>query len=167
MTNKIFQVETTKGTLNYQIGQEGGIEMLNPQTIQRYRELRSAHPDADKYGVFFAFSNAQFERGYDRLVELGKIKEGETICQAKLGLFGKREDIDAFYRFYDDIDRVIAEECDPQEIYFHEYNNYECMLSHEDDQALLLVAGVFGNDAARKITRRGLCGTPTEELLKD
>lgn len=83
----IKTVKTTRGELRYYRdwgNYDGGIVMLNAQTIDRYKAIKNEHPDADKCGVFFAFSREQFAEGYNHLVELGHIKDGDKICQDKV-----------------------------------------------------------------------------------
>lgn len=46
----------------------------------------------------------------------------------------------------------IKNECDPQEVYFYEYNNSECIFS-DDEQAYDVVCSIFGQDAANSIRR--------------
>lgn len=82
----IKTVKTTRGELRYYRdwgNYDGGVVMLNAQTIDRYKAIKNEHPDADKCGVFFAFSREQFAEGYKHLVELGHIKDGDKICQDK------------------------------------------------------------------------------------
>jgi len=60
---KVQTIKTTRGELKYYRdwnNSDGGVVMLNAQTVRRYREIQDQHPDADKCGVFFAFSNEQF-----------------------------------------------------------------------------------------------------------
>lgn len=154
----IKTIKTTKGELRYYQdwdNWDGGIRMLNAQTIKRYREIRDTHPDADKYGVFFAFSRKQFAEGYKRLVELGHIKDGDKVVQDKAtGAFGTKEGLDGFFKFYDDNLAAIPKECDPQEVYFYEYNNHESMIAWDGDlEAIKLIISYWGADIARTIKR--------------
>lgn len=159
MENKdIKTIQTTKGELRYYRDwdrYEGGICMMNPVTIKRYREIQDMQPDADKCGVFFAFSNSQFHEGYDHLVELGHIKKGDKVVQTGIGgMFGTKESIDKFLGFYEDRNKEVAAECDPQEVYFYEYNNHESMIAWDGDlEAIKLIIDLFGVDEARKIKR--------------
>ena len=137
---------------------EGAICMTNAKTVKRYHELKyESQPDCDKYGVFFAFSNEQFENGYKRLVELGHIKDGDKVKRysESSGLFGASvEKLKSFFGFYADKDKLIREECDPQEVYFYEYNNHECMYDWEgDENAIKIIIDVWGVDVARTIVR--------------
>ena len=84
-------INTTKGELRYYRdwdNYEGGIVMINAQTVKRYREIKDQHPDADECGVFFAFSNQQFGEGYKHLVELGHIKKGDKVLRGVGGAYG-------------------------------------------------------------------------------
>lgn len=153
----IITIKTTKGELRYYRdweNWEGGVRMLNAQTVKRYREIQDEHPDADKYAVFFAFSKEQFEEGYNGLVEKGFIKNGDKVLQSAGGMFGTKEGINAFLGYYEERDKKIPLECDPQEVYFYEYNNHESMLAWDGDlEAIKLVIDYWGADVARKIKR--------------
>lgn len=149
-------ITTTKGELQYyrDWGSDGLVRMLNPQTIKRYIEIREMHPDCDEYGVFFAFNHEQFIKGYKRLVELGFIKGGDKVCQGGSGVLGSKDSIDRFYQFYEDRTKRVAEECDPQEVYFYEYNNHECMISWDGDKdAIELIELYWGEETAKTIKR--------------
>lgn len=147
-------ISTTKGELRYYRDWdnfEGGIVMMNAQTVKRYREIKDQHPDADECGVFFAFSNQQFNEGYKHLIELGHIKDGDKIVRGVAGAFGTKEGLDKFYKFYEDRDTPIKEEYDPQEVYFYEYNNHESMIAWDGDlEAIKIVIDIWGADVARK-----------------
>lgn len=164
------QVKTTRGILHYYRDfdrYEGSIIMQDAQTIDKYREIKSSHPDCDECGVFFAFSKKQFDEGYGRLVRLGKIKDGEKIKYDKSvsGLQGTEDGIYKFHKFYDDRDKRIPKECDPQEVYFYEYNNYESMFDWSGDaEAMRLIILYFGVDVAKTIKRYSDY-KPIEELI--
>lgn len=154
----IVTIQTTKGELQYfrdWDNMEGGINMINPVTVDRYLEIKHMHPDADQCGVFFAFSNSQFKEGYDHLVELGHIQKGDKVVQTGIGgMFGTKEGIDKFLDFYEDRNKDVVAECDPQEVYFYEYNNHESMIAWDGDlEAIKIIIDIFGADVARKITR--------------
>lgn len=45
-------------------------------------------------------------------------------------------------------------ECDPQEVYFYEYNNHECMIAWDGDkEAYDLIVGYWGEEVAKTIKR--------------
>lgn len=153
---EIQSVKTSRGILNYyrDWGNEGGIVMENDQTIGRYREIQNQHPDTDECGVFFAFGNRQFDEGYKHLIELGHIKDGDKVVQGAGGLFGTRDGLNKFIHFFEDQEKVIAKECDPQEVYFYEYNNHESMIAWDGDlEAIKVIISLWGADVARKIKR--------------
>lgn len=157
MDKEIKSIQTSHGILNYYRdwdNYEGGIVMLNAQTVKRYREIQNHHPDADECGVFFAFSNEQFSEGYKHLIQLGHIKDGEKVVRSVGGAFGTKEGLNKFFQFYEDRDKPIKEECDPQEIYFYEYNNHESMIAWDGDlEAIKIIIGIWGTDVARNIKR--------------
>ena len=155
--NDIKTVKTTRGELQYYRDwdrYEGGIVMVNPQTVKRYREIQDEHPDADKCGVFFAFSNEQFGEGYRRLVDLGHIKDGDKVLRGPAGAFGTKAGFDKFFGFYDEREKKVKDECDPQEVYFYEYNNHECMIAWDGDlEAIKIIIDIWGAGVARNIKR--------------
>lgn len=133
---------------------EGAIRMLNAKTIGRYEQLRNMHPDPDNYGVWFAFSKQQYEKNKRHAIDTGMITEQDEIVQSPSGLFGTRKGIEGFLGYYDAINKMIAEECDPQEVYFYEYNNHECMIDWDGDKAAYdLVVSLFGRKIAEGVLR--------------
>ncbi len=157
-TKDIMTVSTSHGELHYYRDwdmYDGGIVMMDARTIRKYKELLNMSPDGDECGVFFAFSNEQFNKGYKRLIELGHIKEGDKICQDSVtGMYGTGRGITRFHEFYANRDKEIKNTCDPQEVYFYEWNNYETMYSWDGDtEAMRTVIHLFGIDAARGIYR--------------
>lgn len=151
---EVKEINTTKGVLQYYRDweHEGAVVMLNAQTIDRYKELKDEHPDTENYAVFFAFGNNQFSKGYQKLVHRGCIKNGDKLYHAGAGLYGTKEGLDKFFDFYNYREVRIKEECDPQEVYFYEYNNHECMFTSDED-AIKEVKRIFGKDVVKKIKR--------------
>lgn len=154
----IRHIQTTKGTLEYFIDwscTEGSVVMLNAKTVSFYYKTRyKTHPDADRYGVFFAFSDQQFEEGYNRLADRGFISKGDKIYKCKNGAYGTQNSLKAFFDSYARRDDEIKAECDPQEVYFFEYNNYECMYAWDGDkEAYYIIVELWGEETAKTITR--------------
>lgn len=159
---EIKTVATSRGELQYyrDWNMEGSIVMLNPQTIDRYIEIRSGHPDIEHFGCFFAFSNEQYGQNLAAAIRAGRIKENEKLYYHPTvsGLHGTAEGIAAFLKAYDDRDAAIPIECDPQEIYFYEWNNHETMYSWDGDaEAIRIIISYFGTDVARALHRFAPC----------
>jgi hypothetical protein len=152
--------------VSYVLTDEGNVRMTSPKTIRRYQELKNEHPKSEDYGVFFAFSDKQFEEGRQELISKGYLKEGEKVCSFGCGVYGTRNEIHRYLSFYDERIKQIAKECDPQEVYFYECNNHESGYTWCDDEPLRLVADYFGKEAARKI-KRLYSGEPIDVLLSD
>ena len=127
-------------------------------TTQRYIEIKDEQPTLRK--CFFAFSKQQFEKGK---IEAG-IGEDEEILSAHGGLFGTQQGIDELYKFYKGQNKRIAAECNPQDIYNYEWNNYECMITYDDEEAIQIVVDLFGVDAAKTVKRK--YGYTNIEMLK-
>lgn len=168
---EIKTIKTTRGELRYcqdWDNWDGGIRMLNAQTTKRYKEIQDAHPDADKYGVFFAFSKEQFAKGVAHLKELGFIDDNSKLQQTGSGLIGTHECITKFLNFYEERDKAIPNECDPQEVYFYEYNNFESMYAWDGDlDAIKVIIGYWGVEVAKTIKRYNACHSISDILKKN
>lgn len=152
----IKTVQTTKGELRYYRDwdrYEGGVVMLNAQTVKRYRQIKDTHPDPANYNCFFAFGDRQFGEKITALRQ--KLGNPELkVCIGGGGLYGTKEGLEGFLDFYDKNLARIPKECDPQEVYFYEYNNHECMFSWDGDKdAMAVIRRYWGDDIAEKITR--------------
>ncbi len=156
---KIKTVQTPHGELRYYRdwdNSEGGVVMLNPRTLDRYREIRDGHPKIENYGCFFAFGQEQFDRNLAAAVLSGRIKESDQIVYHPhySGLYGTTKGVSEFLNWYHERDKAIPVECDPQEVYFYEYNNHECMFGWDGDKpAFDLIVAYFGEEVASKIVR--------------
>lgn len=111
--------------------------------MRSYQEIKSKDPEL--FECFFAFSNQQFEEG----VKNNKL-EGKKILKGIGGLFGTQEGIAKLYSDYDEIDKEIARECDPQEVYNYEFSNHECSYTCNDREAFAIVESIFGPDVKVK-----------------
>ena len=136
---------------------EGAIRMRNAKTIKRYKGLQneSSNIDVNALGVFFAFSDKQFEEGRQELIDKGYISSEDKIYRLPIsGGFGTKQGYHALIETYSkNVDRI-REECDPQEVYFYEYNNHECMISWDGDyEAIRHIIGIWGKDVAKRIVR--------------
>lgn len=156
---KIKTVQTPHGELRYYRdwdNSEGGVVMLNPRTLDRYREIRDGHPKIENYGCFFAFGQEQFDRNLAAAVLSGRIKESDQIVYHPhySGLYGTTKGVSEFLNWYHERDKAFPVECDPQEVYFYEYNNHECMFGWDGDKpAFDLIVAYFGEEVASKIVR--------------
>ena len=151
-----METMTANGVTYYQDWEksEGGIYMVKPKTINRYMKIKEEHPREEAYGVFFAFNKEHFQEGYKSLVKRGYVKDGDKITSGAMGIYGTADEIARFFDFYNERNKRIAKECDPQEVYFYEWNNHECMFG-DDDDVVKLIADYFGKEAAHKIHRVG------------
>lgn len=153
-------MEQTKVTFHEDWEREGALVIDNPKTIKRYKELKygkDSHPDCDKYGVFFAITEESFDKGYSKLVQNGFIKDGEKICSAgkETMLYGTKQGIINFYKAYDEIDKKVAQECNPQEVYCYEFNNHEAMFDWDGDaNTMQVIISIFGVEVAKTIKRK-------------
>jgi hypothetical protein len=121
---------------------------MNTSTKERYNKLSQEHAPLHK--CFFAFSNIQFEDGR---IKAG-IGEDEKIYQDSYGLYGTKEGLEAVYEFYEDRRKRIAAECYPQDVYDYEWNNHECMITYDDEEAIQIIIDYFGEEQAKTVERR-------------
>ena len=127
--------------------------------------------DPDMHDCFFAFGDDQFHAGLKRFGLEDGFKDGSVkIKSAGMGLYGTQEGLDRYFSDLRDITKAnreeIREKCTPQDVYNVEYVNYECMYDWDGDRnAIERVVFWFGEDAARKILRRGF-NAPIEGVLE-
>ena len=139
---------------------DGHIVIENAKTIARYTQLAyNTNPPVGEY--FYAFSSKQYDEGVK-----AKRLENEKIFRASGGLFGTKVGLDNLFKHYEAITELIKDDCDPQEVYFWEYNNHECMYGYEGDEpAIQLIIDYWGEAVARTIVRiDGV--TPIDKLVK-
>ncbi|MDE5649767.1 MAG: hypothetical protein K2I35_01960 [Duncaniella sp.] len=159
MCKDVKTVQTSRGELSYYReweNSEGGIVMLNPQTIDRYKEIRNTHPNTDNYGCFWAFGKEQFNRNLAAARRSGRIKDNDNIKYHPFysGLYGTEDGIRDYLAFYDEQSAKIPAECDPQEVYFYEFNNHESQISWDGDlEAIRIIISIWGAETAEKIRR--------------
>lgn len=115
--------------------------------MKRYAELKDKQPEM--WECFFAFSNSQFAEGKKKAgIEDRKLYDGG------MGLYGTQEGIKKFFNFYDNLDKEIAENCDPQEAYNYEFDNHECSITCDDSDVIAIVIHIFGKDKAKTVKRK-------------
>lgn len=144
---------------------DGMLSCQNVKTIKRYEKLKDERDSCDlsKFDMFCAFSKKQFEENRKTIRPL---KDGEKYVSFGAGVFGTRDGIEKYLAFSESINKRIAEECDPQEVYCYEFNNYECCIAYDGDvNAIRLVADYWGWDKAREIERWN--GFYSIDYLKD
>lgn len=133
---------------------DGSLSITGAQSLRTYRELkeRQSKLPTHEYGIFFAFSKEQFKSGMKDLVSRGLLKDGEKIYSHGGGYFGIPGALERYMSAVEAIDKEIAEKCDPLEVYYEEYNNFECCLGFDGDlPAVKAVIQIFGVDIARQV----------------
>jgi hypothetical protein len=115
--------------------------------MENYATIKDKQPEL--FECFFAFSNEQFAEGKKKAnIEDQKIYSGGA------GLYGSKEGIKQLFDFYDNLDKEIAEKCDPQEVYKYEFANHECSITCSDEDAINIVVRIFGKEIAKTVKRR-------------
>lgn len=133
---------------------DGIMEWENAKTIDRYKELVDSRNriKLTTFDCFIAFSDKQFKEGVDSIRPLS---DGEKLISFCPGGYGTSDGVDRLIEYYDGIREQIISECDPQEVYCYEYNNYESCINYDGDkEAIKLIADYWGLDVARTINRK-------------
>jgi hypothetical protein len=122
---------------------------------EAYKGIYDTDPDVDVFGVFFAFSDNQLLEGLEKFGY--KKSDIVHVNYPGLGLYGPREKCRAFLDEYDRRAERVAKECNPQDVYEYEFNNYECDYTGNDEEAIGIVFSIFGKDRAKTVERRRIC----------
>ncbi len=125
--------------------------------------------DPVMHECFWAFSLEQFNTGIKNR-KLEKALQEKRIKSGGSGLYGTAEGL---RRLHDDYLRIEVAQREalgvagvtPQDVYLAEYDNYECMCSGDDTDALRRTAFWFGINALRRIVRKGYNARPIEEVI--
>lgn len=112
-----------------------------------YYSLKSKEPVL--FECFFAFSKQQFEEGMKKHSLYGK-----KIYSGSGNLYGTKEGIQKLMDHYDAIDKQIAAECPPQEVYDYEFDNHECCYTNDDNMVLDIIIRIFGKDRLNEVKRK-------------
>ncbi len=135
---------------------DGHLTITGEGTLKRYLELTEQKRNIPlcKFGIFVAFNQEQFDKGYAEVVKSGSVKDGEKIYHLFGGCYGTKDGYKRLGAYYDGVDEIIKSECDPQEVYFYEYNNYECCIASDGDHdAMKELIMTFGLEAVRGVKR--------------
>jgi len=142
---------------------DGAIRMENEQTLKLYHQLNEEayHVNLADFECFSAYDRKQLDDGLKRIS-----KTIDQVYKYGGGLFGTH---DGFTRCLDYLEKKnerIKNECDPQEVYFDEFNNHECMFNYDGDTpAIDIIIEIFGVDVAKTIKRYNTLYT-FEQLAK-
>lgn len=132
---------------------DGMLTWKNAKTISHYKALQKERDsvNVNEYDCFFAFSNEQFAEG---LKKIRPLKESEKLVQFSAGGYGTKDGVERITEYFNSFEERIKKECDPQEIYCYEYNNYESCIAYDGDlNAIRLIADIWGVETAKKIKR--------------
>lgn len=88
--------------------------------------------------------------GYIVMVNPKTVKRYRELFDQAINDLNCENDKDAFKKMFEQT----AKECDPQEVYFYEFDNHESMVAWDGDyDAIKVVIDIFGVDVARKVKR--------------
>lgn len=149
-TEKIYEANGVQ----FFFDEEYGVKMKNPKTVKTYTSINEKYQHMPfPAGMFCCFSEQQYEQAKKEQLKLGVDVEKEKIYKIGAGVYGTAEAIKAYEKR---VDKRLEEmrQCNPQEVYFYEYNNHEAMYNYDGDMdAVEIIANIFGKDEARKLKR--------------
>lgn len=128
---------------------DGVLIIEGASTIERYIELEMKQYNYSNPEIFIAFTKEDLEdkaeqRGLD-LQEVFHFRYG--ICGTEKGYKQYLDDMKA-------IRKSIAAECNPQEVYYYEWNNHECHINLEGDlEPANIIRRIWGKETLAKINR--------------
>ena len=144
----------TKIKVSYDWERDGILVWENAQTIELYKSLKnelSATLKGFEDKFLFAFSDKQFENDASNLPDNA---QNLKVYSFGAGCFATERAIKALFARTNNTYKRIKNECDPQEVYYYEYNNHECCIRWDgDSEAIYKVMCYFGDDVARTIKR--------------
>ena len=119
---------------------------------EAYKGIYDTDPDADAFGIFFAFNEKQLLEGLEKFGY--KRSDIVHVNVPGLGLYGPREKCKAFLGEYENRAERVAKECNPQDVYDYEFANYECDYTGTDKEAIGIVVSTFGKEKAKIVSRK-------------
>ena len=155
---------TTTCTVTQNWDNDGMLDIHNAQTLDKYQAIRNEQYHHRHPEIVWEFSD--MKKVIAKLKPL--LKEDEKIINFASGGFATPKGLKLMEAYYASIDERISKECDPQEVYYYEYNNHESCINMEGDtDAIQIVLDIYGEDIARSIKRYSKCITIDQLLLKD
>lgn len=145
-------MEDKKFEFNQDWENDGMLVLKNAKTLNRYQELCRERDETDvsKFRCFFAFSEEQLKQGQKSI----KLKPNEKLVSFGGGGFGVEDGVNKYFAHLNEVHNRIKTECDPQEVYCYEFNNYESFIAFDGDvNAIRLVAAIWGQETASKVKR--------------
>ena len=129
---------------------DGMLTIQNDQTLKVYQAIRKEQYEHVHPETCWEFTN--FQNVLNKLKPL--LKEGEKIIRFANGGYATPKGWEMMKAFWKSIDERIRTECDPQEVYYYEYNNHESCINYEGDtDAIQIIINIYGPDVARQIKR--------------
>lgn len=140
-----------------------------------YSELKKQHQDKytelfDEIGMFWAFSNEQFNEGKAK----NPVTEGHKYVSIGMGGYFPGQNkkryaegmaaIDAWHK--EATAQVKADALETEKAILYELNNYECFYSGDIDDVVDLFEGTYTVDEIRKVYRKYV-GKPTSPAMKE
>lgn len=132
---------------------------MGGEDMKTYKQIKDQQPVMVE--CFFAFGNDQFAEGKKKMG-----LEDKKLYDGGMGLYGTKEGIKKFFDHYKNVNKEVAENCNPQDVYDYEYTNHECSYTNTDEEAIKIVVGIFGEERAKQVKRHYAC-VSIDELFNE
>lgn len=165
MENTQFIETTAKAIPNWD--NDGWLEIKGATTIEKYVQLRDEFNKRETPYIFFAFDEKKYEEGKERLKKNGWLNEDEKLYNLGAGGFTTKRGYLKMTQEHKELKEKIQKQCNPQEVYWYEYNNHESFISWDGDLgAIEKVIEYFGEETAKRIKRKRAM-YDIESIIKD
>ena len=122
--------------------------------MTKYEELLRERYEGkmlDYSGSFFAFSEEQLEQGMAKIGVTDKNLIYAGFTKGPLsGLCGTEEGLNRFWKSFklqeQNFKDRVQKECTPQEVYDYEFQNYECGVIWDDEEAYNATVRIYGKE---------------------
>ena len=129
--------------------QDGMLIIQNAQTLDKYQAIRN---EDDQYKNPEVMWNCDAQEAIIKLKPL--LNKGEKIIQFMDDCYATPNGIKMMFEHEVFVKELIKKECDPQEVYYYEYNNYICYQNYYGDaEAIKTVYDIYGEEITRSIKR--------------
>ena len=107
--------------------------------MSKYKELLDKFSSYHCNGIFYAFSEEQFELG----MKICGYDKNTKLVQDGMGGYGTKEAFDERHEFFNAVEEEIRQKCTPDEVFEFEYWNHECGYTYDYSEALEITRSYF------------------------
>ena len=117
--------------------------------MSKYTELKEKYSSYHNDGIEYVFGQDQWQ-DYLKRHNLTKEQAEATLISDGYGGIGTKEAFKARHDYFESIEKEISKQCNPDEIFEHEYWNHECGYTGDWSEALNITQCYFPNYKPKK-----------------